>query len=240
MDYGLIALKLAIGFAGLWTITRFLGKKEISQLTPFDFISSLVLSEIVGNTIYQKEVGVRELLLAFAVWAALSYLFEVITFRVKRLRGPLDGRPSILIRAGVVDREEMRRNKLDFEQLRLLLRMQNVFSLREVAFAIFETNGSLTVMTKSAYETVERRDLKLPEEAVGLPVGLVEDGEIQYDELRKCGKDAVWLREELKRHGYEEPGEVLYAEWTPEAGLHLVPAEPARLRNTEKRTSAHR
>jgi len=228
MNYELIVLKLVIGFIGLWIITRILGKKEMAQLTPFDFVSSLVLSEIVGNTIYSDDVGIRQLLLAFAVWATLSYLFEFLTFRVKRLRGPLDGRPSILIRGGVIDRKEMARNKLDFEQLRLLLRMQNVFTLREVAFAVYETNGSLTVMRKSAYENIERRDLQLPEKAVGLPVGLIEDGDIQRDELHKCGKDVAWLMSELKKHGYEKPSEIMYAEWTPENGLHLVPTDPGR------------
>ncbi|WP_438431324.1 YetF domain-containing protein [Gorillibacterium sp. sgz500922] len=225
MSYELIVIKLCVGFAGLWTITRLLGKKEIAQLTPFDFISSLVLSEIVGNTIYDKEVTLLHLLLAFGVWAALSFLFEFLTFRVKRLRGPLDGRPSVLIHNGVIDRKEMNRNKLDFEQLRLLLRMQNVFSLREVAYAVYETNGSLTVLKKSAFESVERRDLNLPEEAVGLPVGLIEDGEVQLDELSRCGKDPQWLLEELHKNGYSRPEEVLYAEWTPENGLHLLAAD---------------
>lgn len=224
MSYESIILKLVIGFAGLWAITRLLGKKEIAQLTPFDFVSSLVLSEIVGNTIYDDEINISHLLLAFGVWAVLSYLFEFLTYRVKRLRGPLDGRPSVLIRNGIVDRKEMEHNKLDFEQLRLLLRMQNVFSLREVAFAVYETNGSLTVLKKSAYESLERKDFNLPDEAVGLPVGLIEDGEIQHHELSRCGKDPQWLLEELHKNGYSRPEEVMYAEWTPENGLHLLAA----------------
>ncbi|WP_025699838.1 DUF421 domain-containing protein [Paenibacillus durus] len=83
------------------------------------------------------------------------------------MRAPLEGSTSILIRNGKIDMQEMRRNRLGFGQLRMLLRQKDVFSMGEVAYAIFENNGSLSVMKNPEYE----------------------EGDILKDNLKKIGED---------------------------------------------------
>ena len=78
MDYTMITVKLVTAFFGLWLMTKLLGKKEISQLTPFDFISSLMLSELVGNTIYDRGVHFMMLIYALVLWMVLSLALEKI------------------------------------------------------------------------------------------------------------------------------------------------------------------
>ncbi|WP_245640198.1 DUF421 domain-containing protein [Paenibacillus dakarensis] len=219
---GMLIVKLIIGFVGLWILTRLLGKKEISNLTPFDFVSSLLLSDIVGETLYEEETRYGELVVALAVWFTLSYVFEKVTQYAKRLRGPLEGKPSIIIRNGEVDMKEMKSNKIDFEQLQVMLRQKDIFSLREVAYAIFETNGSLSVLKNSAYDEVERGDLKLPEEEVHLSYCLIEDGKINEDNLEQIGKDKSWLVRKLQEQGYDDPKDLIYAEWMEDKGLLIM------------------
>lgn len=79
MEYGSIFIKLIAGFARLWAMTRLLGNKEISALTPFDFISAVILGDLAGNTIYEKEHSVLMLLFTLAVWTVLSITFEKVT-----------------------------------------------------------------------------------------------------------------------------------------------------------------
>ncbi|AWB43214.1 DUF421 domain-containing protein [Paenibacillus sp. CAA11] len=221
MSLGEITLKLVIGFLGLWVMTRLLGKKEISQLTPFDFISSLMLSELLGNTVYQKDVSILELLFALALWAVLSFLFEKLTQVVKRPRGLLNGKPSIIIRHGQVDMKELRRNGLEFDQLRMLLRKQSIFYMKEVAYAIFEADGTLSVMKKSAKESVKREDFNLPDQEVHLSYGLVEDGVILRHNLELIGKDEAWLRGELEKQE-RSLERVAFAEWKLDEGLFVL------------------
>lgn len=222
MEFGMTAVKLVIGFFGLWLLTRLLGKKEISNLTPFDFISSLLLSDIVGETLYAEDIRYGELVLALAVWFALSYAFEKLTQYAKRLRGPLEGTPSVIIRNGEVDMEEMRKNKIDFEQLTMLLRQKEIFTLREVAYAIFEPNGSLSVMKHPAYDSVKREDLGLPEEEVCLSHCLVENGEVNEGKLSKLGKDKKWLLTKLREQGINDFSELAYAEWMEGKGMFVM------------------
>ncbi|MEC0240927.1 DUF421 domain-containing protein [Paenibacillus dokdonensis] len=222
MDLGMISAKLIIGFLGLWVMTRVLGKKEISQLTPFDFISSLMLSELVGNTVYQEDVHIGQLLFSLAIWFILSYVFEKVTQYARKTRGPLEGSPSILIRNGEVDIREMKRNRLDFEQLLMMLRQKDIFSVREVSYAIFETNGSLSVMKNTEYETVQKSDLKLSDDEPGLTYNLLEEGRINEEALKSLGKNKIWLMEQLRQNGHTELENIAYVEWQEGRGLFVL------------------
>jgi uncharacterized membrane protein YcaP (DUF421 family) len=222
-NYELILLKLTIGFVGLWIMTRLLGKKELSQLNPFDFISAMIMSEIVGNTIYEKQNSYVMLLFALVVWTCLSLLFEKLTQHVKKLRKPLEGEPALLIREGKLDIKKMRENSLDFDQLRMMLRSKDIFSMHDVAYAIYETNGSLSVLKKSAYDAVQRDDLQLQTKQRRLPCTLIEDGDVQDEMLSYLGRDEAWLRLQLQQQGYSDLGEIAYAELSEDDKVLVIP-----------------
>lgn len=221
-EYGLIFVKLIAGFMGLWAMTRLLGKKELSALTPFDFISAVILGDLVGDTIYEKEHTIPMLLFTLAIWTLLSVTFEKITLHLPKLRKPLEGEPEILIRDGKIDMGKLRKNNLDFEQLRMMLRSKDTFSVSEVAYAIYETNGSLSILKKAQYEPATREDLLVPVPESVLPVSIIEDGIIQRDTLGSLGHDEEWLAKELRKLGYSGPQSVVYAEITEEGELAVI------------------
>ena len=102
MEFGSIALEAIVGFIALFILTKILGKTQMNQITVFDFISVLVLGELVGNAVFDENVGVREILFAVALWGALVYFIDFFTLKVRRSRKILEGMPSILIRRGVI------------------------------------------------------------------------------------------------------------------------------------------
>lgn len=222
MELGLILIKLIAGFVGLWAMTRLLGKKEIAALTPFDFISAVMLGDLVGNTIYEKDTSVWMLIFTLAVWTVLSVTFEKITQRYQKLRKPLEGEPEILIRNGQIDLMRLRRNNLDFDQLRMMLRAKDTFSVSEVAYAIYETNGSLSILKKPQFEVVTRRDINLNAQQIHMPQSIVEDGIVQLKGLRDLGKDEVWLHQQLQEKGFPDIKAVAYAEVNEEGELYVV------------------
>jgi uncharacterized membrane protein YcaP (DUF421 family) len=219
--YTYITVKLVTALIGLWLITNLLGKKEISQLTAFDFVSSLMLSEIVGNTIYDKDVHFVHLIYALFLWTAMSLFLEKAVQFVPSLSKHLSGRADLIISNGEIDFRAMKRNNLDFDQLHTLLREQNIFSVREVAFAVFETNGNISVKRKSSSETITREDLQFPEKTVSLPVVVIENGRMQRDRLTWLGRNEQWLLSELERNEISRVQDVLYAEWSDEKGLYI-------------------
>lgn len=223
MTYLYIFVELGIGLIVLFAMTKLIGKTQISQITPFEFISALVLGELVGNAIYDKEVSVLQILFAVIVWAALLVGIEWIEMKFLKLRGFLEGNPSIVVRHGMIDKKELKKNKMTINQLQNMLRQKNVFSFREVEYAILESNGMLTVLKKPEYDVPVRRDLGLTGRKVALPVTLINDGVVQEDNLKKSGYNMTWLEKQLRAQGYDKPEQVFYAEWDEERGMHIVP-----------------
>lgn len=208
-----LSIELIFGFFGLFLVTKILGKTQITQLTPFDFVSALVLGELIGNAIYNKEIGIHYILYAIALWGTFIYLLEWITQKVKGTRSILEGNPAIIIRNGKLDREQLKKSKLDLNQLQHLLRDKDVFSMREVEYAILEPNGIVNVLRKQQYEKTMKRDLNIVPEPVYLPTALIVDGEVLWDNLKQTGYDEKWLIGQLNAKGIVKPEQVFFAEW---------------------------
>lgn len=218
-----LSIEMIGGFLALLFLTKILGKTQITQITPFDFISALVLGELVGNAIYDKEIGLFYIFYAISFWGALIYFIEYLTQKYKSTRNILEGKPSIVIRNGKIDREQLKKNKLDLNQLQHLLRDKNVFSIREVEFAILEANGTINVRRKSRYETPAKQDLHLPPQPVYLPITIILDGEVLLDNLSEAGFNNEWLNQQLSSQGLVKPEQVFFAEWLDGDAFYVVP-----------------
>jgi uncharacterized membrane protein YcaP (DUF421 family) len=216
-----LTLELLVGFFALLIMTKVLGKNQITQLTPFDFISALVLGELVGNAIYDKDIGLQYVLYAVLLWGTLIYTIEIITQKFRKSRPLLEGTPSVVISKGKIQYDELKKNKLDLDQLYHLLRDRGVFSIREVEYGILETNGAINVMRKHPLDYPINRDLNIPAQTVYLPVLLILDGEIIEKGLEKINKEQSWLTGELFRRGIPGPSDVILAEWLEGEGIEI-------------------
>jgi uncharacterized membrane protein YcaP (DUF421 family) len=217
--YAEIIVEVIFGFIGLFLLTKVLGKTQMNQITAFDFIAAIAAGELFGNAIFDPEAGLTHIAVAIITWGLLMIVIEKITQRFKRTRGFFEGKPSVIISQGEIRYEDMKANKMDFNQLMHQLRTNNVFSIAEVDYAIIEANGTLSILKKSAYQTPTRNDLKLPEQANPLPVSYILDGEIIKDNVVNSGQTLEWLHQEIKKQGFEKVADVAYAEWTSTDGL---------------------
>ncbi|SHG30453.1 DUF421 domain-containing protein [Ornithinibacillus halophilus] len=212
------------GFVALLTVAKLLGKTQISQLTAFDFISAIILGELVGNALFDEKAGILDIGFVIIIWGGLLYITEIITQKFKSTRALLEGSPAIVIHNGKLIRDVMKKNKLDINQLQHLLRSKDVFSIREVAFAILETDGTISVMRKSQKQTPTRGDLNLPPQEANLSYTIISDGEIIYDNLEELNLTEAWLKQELKKQEVQQVEEIFYAEYTSgDQNLFLLP-----------------
>ncbi|WP_077325157.1 DUF421 domain-containing protein [Virgibacillus siamensis] len=221
-----ILVETIFGFAVLFILTKVLGKTQIIQLTAFDFIAALVLGELVGNAIFDDKAGLVDIFFAVLVAGVILYVTEYITQRYKASRSMLEGQPSIIIHKGKLIREEMKKNKLDINQLQHLLRAKDAFSIQEVQYAILETDGTVSVLKKSAFQTPTRKDMNFQPESVMLPMLIINDGEVLWDNLEEAKLTKEWLENELKRQEVNSVKEVFFAEWIEgEQNLFIIPFE---------------
>jgi len=221
LEFFRISFDLVVGLLGLLVLTKILGKTQITQITAFDFISALVLGELVGNAVFDQEIGVLQILFAIIIWGILIYVIEIITQKIRRTRPFLEGKPTIIIHKGKIIKEHLKKNKLDINQLQHLLRSKDVFSIREAEYAILETDGSISVLKKSKYEPPTRQDYNMAEQKVRLPITLVSDGILIHENLKESGFTEDWLHSELKSQGVATYKDLLYAEWHEEEGLYV-------------------
>ncbi|WP_346725793.1 DUF421 domain-containing protein [Alteribacter keqinensis] len=216
-----LTIELLIGFFALLILTKVLGKTQITQLTPFDFISALVLGELVGNAIYDKEIGLKYVLYAIGLWGTFIYFIEYITQKWKGTRSILEGKPSIVIREGVIDRNQLKKNKLDLDQLQHLLRDKDVFSFKEVEYAILEPNGTVNVLKKTPFQSVLMKDLNPGTKGkVSLPISIISDGEWVEKNIHQTRLNVNLLSDIFSREGLNL-GDIMYAEFSEGEPLYV-------------------
>ena len=203
-----IASKLLIGSIGIFILLRIMGKKAMSELTPFDLIYILLLGAVVEEAIYDDMVNVLHVIFAFVLWGLFAYCIAKSLQKTDKFSTIIEGEPAVLIDKGQLNMKELEENFFDIEQLRSMLRQNNVYSIADVYYAILEVNGSLTVITK--------------EEATIPTSLLIEMGSIQTKTLHYLGKDEGWLRTELAKMGYEKLEEIVYCEWSTDNQELLV------------------
>lgn len=218
-----LSIELIVGFVLLSIIVKFVGRKIINQITPFTFIASIVFGELLGNALYDPEAGISYIVYSMLLWGFLLFIVEYIGQKFLRFRGIVVGKPSALIKNGIIDREALRKNRMNINQLQSLLRQSETFSMREVAFCYLKANGSISILKKSKYQKTTQEDIHIPSKSVHVPVTLIRDGNVLWDEIRDLGFDDTWLTKQLALQGMTNYKEVFLAEWLEDDGLFIQP-----------------
>jgi len=216
-----LTIEIITGFFLLFIIVKFVGKKIINQITPFTFIASIVLGELLGNALYDHQIGVFYIIYSMGLWAILLFVVEYLGQKYLSFRGIVEGKPSALIKNGIVDREELRKNRMNINQLQSLLRQSETFSIREVAFCYLEANGSISILKKTKYQKTTQEDFKMSIKPVYVPVTLIRDGEVLWDEVKDLGFDEEWLKAQLASQKITEYKAIFLAEWLEDDGLFV-------------------
>ena len=221
--YGSITIDLLIGFVLLFGVTKLFGKTQISQISPFAFISALVLGELLGNAVYDMDTDIFHVSFAIILWGCLMLVEEFANQRSLRLRRIIEGTATVVIEKGKIHRKALAKNKLDINQLQMLLRKQSAFSLREVEYAILESDGTLSVLKKAADSTPTMDDVKLPLQPVNLSFVVISDGKVIPHNLQQAGITENIMQQSLVAQGYSSPEQVFIGEWNDAKGLFIDP-----------------
>lgn len=184
----------------------------MGHLTYFNYITGITLGNLSASVITEKTIPLYQGLLAVAIWSGLTLILGYISTKSRPVKRIIDGEPAILIRNGCVDQKALASTKITIDDLILLLRRKDVFSVSEVDLAIFESNGSISV-----YKKKERTP-----DAKFIPTQIVADGQALQKNLRGLGLSENWLMRELSNTlGRQTKIEdVFYAEVLDDGSLH--------------------
>lgn len=196
MEYLVAIVKSLFCYGYLIVLLRLLGKKEFSQLNIFDFVVFLVLADLMAIA-FETGQGLLNAIIATSTLALADYICSIISLKNKKMRDILEGTPSYIITRGKINYEKMKALKYTTDALAQHLRQKGVSSVSEVAFAILETNGQLSV--------IKRQDNQ-----VLYPEPVIMDGKIMEDALKNLGYDESWLRKKIKLQGDPKIEDIVY------------------------------
>ena len=132
---------------------------------------------------------------------SLELILAVVSMRLPFVRRMLNGVPTLLIRDGRIDQKALAASRVSLDELEQKLREKDVFDCAEVAYAILETDGELTVLSYPQHQPATRSDVGATLSPVGLFYNVISDGSILWNNLKQVGFDRKWLQAELKRRG---------------------------------------
>lgn len=141
-----LVIRALLVYAAVFGLLRFLGKKQIGQMSPFDLVLLLIISEAVSNSLIGEEYSLPGgLILAFAL-VITNYLVDFCAFKSKKVERLVEGHPVILMNKGELQPEVLNRQKITLSEFHSSLREHGILDLGEVNYAILETNGKISVI----------------------------------------------------------------------------------------------
>lgn len=225
MDLLKVALTSIASVVALFLLSKLMGNKQISQLSLFDYIIGISIGSIAAEFATELENPERTLL-AMIIYALSAYLVSEITGKSTRMRKIIIGRPLILFHKGKLYRENFRKARIDISDFLTHCRNQGYFDLSQIQTAVFEFNGSISILPLDEYRPIVPSDVDLKPTQQELLINVILDRNINKENLKHTGNDITWLKNELHKQGYRNEKEIfLGAVNTVDNTLQLYPAE---------------
>lgn len=229
MDYWIL-LKIVIVYILILIVMKFMGKREIGQLSLFDFAVILIIADIAVIGLENKD-DFLVYLMGIVLLGLIQKLLALIQLRFPKIRGIIDDKQSLIIIEGKLNIKEMKKQSYNIDDLIIQLRLKNIRSISEVRFLILETNGDISVFkydefkgqgntqnvsTRTKNPTSNSVSNSLMKEETGkeiYPFPVIVSGEIVDDSLKILNISKDFVEKEIKRQGYKDIKEIYYANY---------------------------
>ena len=207
----MVVYRTLLFYFALILVIRLLGKRQVGQMEPSEFVVTILIANLASVPLEDWRLPVWGGLVPMGIVFVCERLISALCLKSIRARRILCGKPVILIENGRLLEENLRRTRVNLDELSGHLREQGVLAMETVQFAILETNGSVTVFP---YPPGGKKQ--------ALPYTVVSDGHIMADNLRLLGKDEAWLRRKLRCRGLQ-PEQVLLMTLTENGEVAVFP-----------------
>ena len=191
----LISIKTIGCYLFLIVILRIMGKREMSQVSTFDIVVYLIISELFSLSLNEPEHSILRTIIPISIIVILQLLTALISLKSRKFRNITEGKPTYLIKDGKIDINEMKRQRYNLDDLMSQLHQNNVQTPLEVSFAFIEDNGTLCVIKKKN-QIVKNPDL------------FIVDGEINEDYLKRYNLTKNDIIKMINQKGYKSEKEI--------------------------------
>ena len=178
---------------------RFMGKRQISDLQTTELVVTMLLSDIASLAAQNTSQPLLYGIIPMTVLVTFEIILSGAMIKNAPLRKLICGRPIIVINNGKIDQRELARLRMSVEDLSEELRQQNVFSFKDVLFAIVETNGKLSVVKQPEKETPTLSDIGIRADKSNIEAVVISDGALNETMMNLCSTDKNFINSILKK-----------------------------------------
>lgn len=179
-------------------VMRFMGKREIGQLQPFELAISIMIADLATIPMAETGIPLSSGIVPILGLLLMHLVISMLNIKSIKIRELICGKPAILIYKGKIDEKKMKKERFTINELQERLRGNNVYDIGDVEYAILETSGQITVIQKPNKRNTIPEDFNIYPEYEGITYDLVVDGKVMKDNLSKIQKDYNWLIKQLE------------------------------------------
>ncbi len=195
-----IFIRTLIIYAVLIGVIRIMGKRQVGELEVSDLVTSLLLSELAITPIENHDIPIIHAVIPITALLCVEVVISMLMIKNTRIKNLFEGKPSILIKNGVLSQKELKKNRLSLDELLSELRQKDIADIADVEYAILEHNGKLSAICKESVQPPTKAELNISAPDAGLAHPVIIDGKINESELTLSGKDRSWIVSQAKAH----------------------------------------
>ncbi|NLW06422.1 MAG: DUF421 domain-containing protein [Clostridia bacterium] len=206
----LVAVRALILYTLLVIVLRLMGKRQVGQMQPFELVIAIVLAELAVIPMSDTGIPLSNGLIGILVLLAAERFLSLISLHSEKVRALICGTPTILIENGKPVPETMQKQRINMNDLLEKLRGKEYPNLSDVAYAILETNGTLSIIPKEINQSGSQPQL---------PITLIIDGNVNLRNLKQANMSLEQLVAAAREQQINDLGEVFFAQLTTRGQL---------------------
>lgn len=216
-----ITIRAIVSYLILFILTRLMGKREISQMTYFDYIVGITIGSMAAIMAIDKSTTILITLPGLMIFALFQIVISYTALKNKSFRKLSDGDPTFLIKNGKVMEKNLLKERLNIDELTSKLREKNAFNIADVEFALLEPDGQISVMFKTDKQSVTPSDLNIQTKYMGFSNIVIEEGRIISSRLREKGLTQSWLMSKIAEQGVYDLSNIMFAQVDESGNLYI-------------------
>jgi len=206
--------KCIISIVILFIVTKIIGKKQVSQLSLFDYVVGISIGNFIAEMVLNKEVQYMDGVVAMFVFGIFSYVVSIVTMKSINIRRFIIGVPTIIIEDGKIIESGLRKTNIDINDFLEQWRLQGYFNVDDISYAIMEASGDISILPKSNATPVVQKDLKIKSNKATITANIIVDGKFLNKNIKGCNLTINQIRDELRKQGYKSEDEILLGVYT--------------------------
>lgn len=198
-----LILYIVISFA-----LRLMGKRQIGEFQPAELVITILISELAALPMQDVSIPLAAGIIPIFTLVSAEIVISVLCLKSIKFRRFLNGNPCIVIKNGKIDEKKLFELRISIDELLEELRLNSITSIKEIKYAIIETNGQISFIPYTSNRPLTPNDMNISVDESSIPLIIVSDGKILYENLTKLKKDKKWFYKILDLNDIKKENEI--------------------------------